>query len=532
MCGIFACLNCSNETKTIQNYFNKIRHRGPDESSIVKKGSHVFGFHRLAINDVENGNQPFETNGLIMICNGEIYNHKTLESNYKLHSQLTTESDCECIIHMFNAGMSSEQIAAQLDAEFAYIVYDEKTNIMYAARDAFGVRPLFWGIKDNMIAFASEMKAINYCDHIEPFLPGHSMTLNLNTTMSSTYVKSQFKRYYHFPDMINLFSREDAMATIRTLFINAVKKRVMSDRPIGCLLSGGLDSSLVAAVLNKFVPNVHLFSVGLEGSVDVAAAKKVAKFLNNSNHHILTFTVDEGANAIESVIEQLESYDVTTVRASTPQYLLAKYISTNTDVVVIYSGEGSDELNAGYQYSKRAPNAQELLYDGKSLLSELYMFDNLRTDRTTAAWGLEVRVPFLDKEFVNYILSVNPEFKSCDTNTIEKKLLRDAFVGWLPDEILYRPKEAFSDAVSSKEVSWYKSLQAKINEVTTDDDLLNHKYTFNPPQTKEALYYRNIFNKYYSERDHVISKLWMPKWQTETLTDPSATVLSCYSVSK
>lgn len=532
MCGIFACLNCSCETKTTTDYFDKIRHRGPDESVIVKKGSHVFGFHRLAINDIENGNQPFERNGLIMVCNGEIYNHKTLESNHKLCSQLVTKSDCECIIHMFNAGMSSEQIAAQLDAEFAFIVYDEKNNNIYAARDAFGVRPLFWGIKDNMIAFASEMKAINYCDYIEPFLPGHSMTLNLNATMSQAYVKSQYKRYYYFPDTINLFGREDVLVTIRSLFINAVKKRVMSDRPIGCLLSGGLDSSLVAAVLNKFVPNVHLFSVGLEGSVDVAAAKKVAKFLNNSNHHIVTFTVDEGANAIEQVIEQLESYDVTTVRASTPQYLLAKYISTKTDIVVIYSGEGSDELNAGYQYSKRAPNAQELLYDGKSLLSELYMFDNLRTDRTTAAWGLEVRVPFLDKEFVNYILSVNPEFKSCDANTIEKKLLRDAFVGWLPDEILYRPKEAFSDAVSSKEVSWYKSLQAKINEVTTDDDLLNHKYTFNPPQTKEALYYRNIFNKYYFGRDHVISKLWMPKWQTETLTDPSATVLSCYSVSK
>lgn len=532
MCGIFACLNCTCDAKTVHEYFDKIKHRGPDDSEIVKKGSHVFGFHRLAINDIENGNQPFEKNGLIMICNGEIYNHKTIESNHKLKPYLETKSDCECIIHLFDAGMSSEQIAAQLDAEFAFVVYDEKTNTVYAARDAFGVRPLFLGIKDNMIAFASEMKAINYCDFIEPFLPGHSMTLNLNTTMSPTYIKNQYKRFYCFPDMINLFGREDVLATVRTLFISAVQKRVMSDRPIGCLLSGGLDSSLVAAVLNKFVPNVHLFSVGLEGSVDVAAAKKVAKFLNNPNHHILTFTVDEGANVIDDVIRQLESYDVTTVRASTPQYLLAKYISTNTDIVVIYSGEGSDELNAGYQYSKRAPNAQQLLYDGKSLLSELYMFDNLRTDRTTAAWGLEVRVPFLDKEFVNYVLSVNPEFKVCNAETIEKKLIRDAFVGWLPDEILYRPKEAFSDAVSSKEVSWYKSLQAKIAKVVTDDELLNHTYTFNPPQTKEALYYRNVFEDYYSNREHVISKMWMPKWQTETTNDPSATVLSCYSVSK
>jgi asparagine synthase (glutamine-hydrolysing) len=265
MCGIFACLNCTCDAKTVHEYFNKIKHRGPDDSEIVKKGSHVFGFHRLAINDIENGNQPFEKNGLIMICNGEIYNHKTIESNHKLQSQLETKSDCECIIHLFDSGMSSEQIAAKLDAEFAFVVYDEKTNTVHVARDAFGVRPLFWGIKDNMIAFASEMKAINYCDFIEPFLPGHSMTLNLNTTMSPTYIKNQYKRFYCFPDMINLFGREDVLATVRTLFISAVQKRVMSDRPIGCLLSGGLDSSLVAAVLNRFVPNVHLFSVQPEG---------------------------------------------------------------------------------------------------------------------------------------------------------------------------------------------------------------------------------------------------------------------------
>jgi asparagine synthase (glutamine-hydrolysing) len=310
----------------------------------------------------------------------------------------------------------------------------------------------------------------------------------------------------------------------------------MSDRPIGCLLSGGLDSSLVTSIVSRHLPNLHCFSIGLnESSVDIIAAKKVANFLKIpiENHHIVNFTIEEGLSAIRDVIYHLESYDITTIRASTPQYLLAKYIRTNTDIKVLYSGEGSDELFAGYQYSKSAPSDKDLHFDTIRLLSELYLYDNLRTDRTTAAWGLEVRVPFLDKKFTQYVLELDPKLKRSSMEVMEKMLLRNSFKegNYLPDEILYRPKEAFSDAVSSKEVSWYKSLNVYINQAVSDEQLgdASIKYPYNTPQTKEALYYRDIFSELYPIKniDQVIPHYWLPKWQGN-VQDPSATVLKCH----
>lgn len=528
MCGIFACINCKYSIEFIQEYYNKIKHRGPDASVLTEIDVNViFGFHRLAIVDTsENGMQPFSHNGVHMICNGEIFNHLQLEEEHNLNPEMHSRCDCECILHMYEH-YDIETVVKSLDAEFACIIYDSNKKQIHVARDQFGVRPLFiGGTNNNGLYFASEAKAINFCEHVKQFPPGHYLTINLlEGKFDITY-----KKFYEFPQYKLSLPYDDILAGIRGYFIEAVKKRTMSDRTVGCLLSGGLDSSLVASVLCKFMPEIHFYSIGLKDSVDVKAAKRVIEYLKipKTHHHIKEFTVEEGLDILEEVIEQLETYDVTTIRASVPQYILAKYISQHTPVIVLYSGEGSDELVAGYQYSKQAPNSFELDQDSKNLLTELAWFDNLRTDRTTAKWGLEVRVPFLDKKLVHYIMSLDPGLKMCN-DKIEKKLLRDAFKGWLPDDILYRPKEAFSDAVSSKEVSWYRSLQALINKEINDIDLVNQPYKHNPPLTKEALYYRRIFDKYYPDRNTIIPKYWMPKWQSKDLTDPSATVLKCHT---
>ena len=534
MCGIFSCIKSRKDLELLKYFFTKIKHRGPDSSCFIKVNDNVIlGFHRLAIVDTsENGNQPFIHNGNYLICNGEIFNHKELEQQHNLNPEMHSRSDCECILHMYEH-FDIDRIVKSLDAEFVFVIYDEQKELIYAARDPFGVRPLFIGFSNientgfTEMYFSSEIKAINFCDYVTPFLPGHYLKIDITKEITKD-ILNNYICFYSYPNKIIFNERENVLLNIKELLIRAVTKRTMSDRTVGCLLSGGLDSSLVASILSKLMPSIHFFSIGLEDGIDINASKRVIEFLQipETHHHIVNFTVEEGLNMLEEVIEQLETYDITTIRASTPQYLLAKYISTKTPVIVLYSGEGSDELFAGYQYSKMAPSAQLLLEDSKSLLHELYMFDNLRTDRTTAKWGLEVRVPFLDKELVSYVLSVNPEFKMCNTE-MEKKLLRDAFKGWLPDDILYRPKAAFSDAVSSKKVSWYKSLQELINTKISDQDLLNHKYTINPPKTKEALYYRNIFDKYYPNRDNLISRYWMPQWVSKELTDPSATVLAC-----
>lgn len=566
MCGIFVCLKCDLEIELLRYYFNLLKHRGPNNSTFARLDDDViFGFHRLAIMDTsDQGNQPFQHNGIHLVCNGEIFNHKVLEeiaikTKYIPETQtfvsdntytFKSKSDCECILYLY-AKYGIQRTVKELDAEFAFVIYDQPKRKVYAARDRFGVRPLFIGFTNDddgggsgggsgggggggskQLYFASEAKALLHCHNVMPFPPGNYLELDLDKTLPTpdNILCWHMKRYYWMPSVISYFNKEYASERIRNLFVTAVKKRTMSDQAVGCLLSGGLDSSLVAAVLVKLLPNVKFFSIGLSESVDVSAAKRVIEFLKvpKENHHICEFTIEEGWNALPHVIYHLETYDTTTIRAGTPQYLLAKYISQNTNVKVIFSGEGSDELNAGYAYSKMAPSAQELREDAKRLLSELYMFDNKRTDRTTAAFGLEVRVPFLDNDLVDFVLATDPEFQMCQ-NVIEKKLFRDAFQGWLPDEILYRPKEAFSDAVSSKDISWYRSLQKLIDRKITDDNLANQPYTFNPPKTREALHYRNIFNHQFGRgRDKLISHYWLPKWQAGEINDPSATVLPCY----
>jgi asparagine synthase (glutamine-hydrolysing) len=539
MCGIFCSVskNCYINDNELKKHFIKIKHRGPD-SSVYKNINNLvtFGFHRLAIVDPDQkSNQPLELENLTLICNGEIFNHSSLEKEFKLENNLKTNSDCEIILHLYHLWGGNlkaiKKILERINAEFAFILYDKNINKLFIARDSFGVRPLFWGSNENWdmnYFFSSELKSLGFLNNVEPFPPGYYMEIDINEKNSKLY------KYYKFPEKKDYTTTIDiAKYNINNLLKNAVDIRLMSDRPVGCFLSGGLDSSLVTALVHKNIPNINCFSIGLEGGVDIEAAKKVVKYLGipESNHHIVNFTVEQGFNCLKDVIYHLESYDITTIRASIPQYLLSKYIKENTDIVVLYSGEGSDELFCGYQYSKLAPSLQELEKDSKKLLSELYMFDNLRVDRTTAAFGLEVRIPFLDPLLVNYVLGLPTEYRSCNPKLMEKTLLRYSFKNdkILPNEILYRHKEAFSDAVSSTKESWYLTLTKKyIEPLISDSELLNakNKYPFNTPNTKEALYYRNIFTEFYPNRSNIISHIWLPNW-TNT-NDPSATVLECH----
>lgn len=529
MCGLFALFNEYISYKKKIYMGEKISHRGPDDSKYVKVKDSFMAFYRLSIIGLDGeSNQPFNINGIYLICNGEIYNYASLILMHDIN--MTTKSDCEVIIHLYLKYGIFKTIN-MLDGEFSFILYDSNKDIVYAGRDPFGVRPLFYGnSSEYLIGFASEAKSL---DNPVPFKPGTYQCVDLLTDCIHNPIN-----YYTYPSKYISDCSMTVKNNIHEMLLKAVNKRLMSDpispRPIGVLLSGGLDSSLVLSITAKYYKHpIHCFSIGLSNSVDVQAAKEVVDFLKNQkeydiNHHIITYTVEEGFDVLEDVIKAIESYDITTIRASIPQYLMAKYISEKTDIRVILSGEGSDELFAGYKYNYSCPSSEELQRDAIRLIKELYMYDNLRTDRTTAKFGLEVRVPFLDKELVSYVLSTYPQYRM--PTTIEKLILRNAFntenEKFLPDKILFRKKEAFSDAVSSKEISWYKSLATLIDSKINDDDLVNAhlKYPVNTPETKEALYYRNIFSNYYN--DNLIDHYWLPKWQKEKIVDPSATILN------
>jgi asparagine synthase (glutamine-hydrolysing) len=483
---------------------------------------------------------------------------------------MKTKSDCEVILHMYNK-FGMQRTLCELNGEFAFVLYDRKNDLVIAGRDQFGVRPLFFGQAVGCYCFGSELKNVLFIyDDAAPsqFPPGQYWVIKNGNVAKYTYfsiaphVSTNWDIDFGIQSAIleidNNLSFKNALTTIdtikqklnvsvahariRSLLTRAVDIRLMSDRPVGCLLSGGLDSSLITSLLSRRIP-FQCFSIGLKDGMDIAAAKKVVDYLEKGGgdikHHIVEFTVDEGFDAIEDVIFHLESYDITTIRASTPQYLLSKYISQKTDVRVIYSGEGADELFAGYQYSKTAPTHTDLYYDTARLLGELHFYDNLRTDRTTAAFGLEVRVPFLDKNLVKYVMSLPPAYRECN-NRMEKTLLRNAFnvndllcdnrpnFKYLPDEILWRKKEAFSDAVSSKNISWYGSVQQRIDKIISDSEFKKEKVIYEPqPPTKEALYYRRIYEKMYGGVN-AIPGYWMPKWQKQKIMDPSATVLDCH----
>ncbi|XP_026879142.2 asparagine synthetase [glutamine-hydrolyzing] [Electrophorus electricus] len=559
MCGIWALFG-SDECLSVQcTCAMKIGHRGPDAFRFENVNDYTnccFGFHRLAIVDPLYGMQPLRIKKFpfLWLCyNGEIYNHLQLKRHFKFDYQ--TQVDGEILLHLYNQN-GIQEMASLLDGVFAFILLDTANRKVFLGRDTYGVRPLFRLLTDNgFLAVCSEAKGLTQITHsmsepakITPFPPGHFEEFDLKQTGK---VKSVRLESFHSctdkprhavhdsaGELATDFALEAVKHNIRILFENAVRKRLMAHRRIGCLLSGGLDSSLVAATLVKLAKEeklqyqIQTFAIGADDSPDVVAARKVADHIG-SNHHEVNFTPEEGICALEEVILHLESYDITTVRASVGMYLVSKYIREKTDSVVIFSGEGSDELTQGYIYFHRAPTPKAAAEDSERLLKELYMFDVLRADRTTAAHGLELRVPFLDHRFTAYYLSL-PEEMRVPKDGVEKHLLRDAFRGLnlIPDEILWRRKEAFSDGITSMKKSWYTSLQEHIDSQVNDSELEEapNLFPYNPPTTKEGFFFRQIFEKHYPGRSKWISHYWMPRWIKAT--DPSARTLSIYKPDK
>lgn len=527
MCGILCIIHKNLDQKIINQCLEKLIPRGPDKQNSISVNNVFLGFTRLAIMDTsDDGLQPFSKSENHVICNGEIYEYEKLAKNFDI--ELKTKCDCEVILPLYEKLGFAEMIKS-LDAEFALIIYDEKANKIYAARDRYGVRPLFYGWNKDIFGFASEVKALHdIMENIKPVIPNKYYVFDLNTFDFQTF------DYFNYKDCSELsytFNIDELIKiSVNHLLTNAVKKRLNTDRPIGFLLSGGLDSSLIVSVATRVLgPDaITCFSIGLENSPDVMASKVVAKYLGIKNHHIIPFDIETGINAIPDVIKQIESYDITTIRASTPQYIMAKYISENTDIKVLLSGEGSDEIHGSYRYFRDAPNKEQFHLESVRLLEELYMFDNLRTDRTMSGNGLEVRVPFLDFDYVSFIMSIDSQKLMYTPKQMEKQIIRDSFIGYLPKEILYRSKEAFSDAVSSTEINWFRSIQKIASETISETDILDSKFVINKPKTSEALYFRRIFDQFYPDRCNLINHYWLPKFQKEEVDDPSATILQCY----
>lgn len=456
----------------------------------------------------------------------------------------------EVILHLYDK-FGVEGMAQRLDGVFAFCVIDTKKGQVHIGRDTFGIRPLFTlsapEKKTGILALSSEAKGLvplikNFEKNgnkvvVKPFPPGQYASYSLsNEEGLTTFIEQKAYTKVGKPPVFETKVKPDSsdvMENIRKLFTEAVRKRLMADRRIGCLLSGGLDSSLVASYLTKLAKEsgidypIQTFSIGMEGSTDVAAARKVANHIG-SEHHEVIFTAEEGLQALREVIYALETWDITTIRASVGMYLVSKYISKETDTVVIYSGEGSDELCQGYIYFHKAPTPEDADAESRRLLEDLYLYDVLRGDRSTASHGLEIRVPFLDVQFTSYFLSLPPEMRQ-PKDGIEKWLLRVSFdkTDALPKEILWRAKEAFSDGVSSTKPgqAWFEILQNHINNQVPDEALAAaaEVYPDNTPKTKEGFYYRQIFEEFFPDQGHFIPYLWMPKWTNAT--DPSARTL-------
>ncbi len=539
MCGILAIIGDTDIFD--ETYFHKGSKRGPEHSIFTHYTKEVlFGFHRLAINGLNVvSNQPIIVDNIILICNGEIYNYKYL---YKVsNTESVTDSDCEIIIHMYKKyGISTT--LTMLDGVFAFVLYDMNKQEIYAARDPYGVRPLYMGVQMQMLSntiqntfvFSSEIKQIDQTlDEVKLmfFSPGHY--IQIKKTHSWTY--DSLVKYIHEPCIQYFLSKDiDISAMLRNALENAVKKRVeVTDRPIACLLSGGLDSSMITALVCKYTDPSKLktFSIGLPGSEDVVFAEKVAKHLN-TDHKTIIMSEDDFFNAIPEVIYAIESYDTTTVRASVGNYLVAKYIKENTDCKVIFTGDGADELMGGYLYFHAAPDALEFDKECRRLLKDIHHYDVLRSDRTISSNGLEPRVPFLDRGFVQFYLSISPETRYHVANKqIEKYLIRNAYTntGLLPNEVLWRRKEAFSDGVSKQSRSWYQVIEEKISEELIE--AFHSKewcFNVNPPNTPEQYYYRILFKKCFTlkEVDKTIPYFWMPKYVEAK--DASARTLSLY----
>uniref|UniRef100_UPI003AAA6CB5 asparagine synthetase [glutamine-hydrolyzing]-like n=1 Tax=Centroberyx gerrardi TaxID=166262 RepID=UPI003AAA6CB5 len=559
MCGIWALFGSDECLSGKCTSATKIAHRGPDAfrfENVTGFTNCCFGFHWLAIVDQLYGMQPLciKRFPFLWLCyNGEIYNHHTLKMRFQFDYQ--TKVDGEILLHLYDR-YGIQKMASLLDGVFAFVLLDTANRKVFLGRDTYGVRPLFKLLTDDgILAVCSEAKGLTDITHsmstpanIVPFLPGHFEVFNLkhngkveSIQMDQFHCCTQEPSHAIYDTVARLpsgFDEETVKSNIRILFENAVRKRLMAHRRIGCLLSGGLDSSLVAATLVKLAKEeklqypIQTFTIGAEDSPDIIAARKVAAHIG-SEHHEVNFTTEEGIRALEEVIFHLETYDISNIHASVGMYLVSRYIREKTDSVVIFSGEGSDELTQGYSYFHKAPSPKAAAEDSVRLMKELYLFDVLRADRTTAAHGLELRVPFLDHRFTAYYLSL-PEEMRIPKHGVEKHLLRDSFKGLnlIPDEILWRRKEPFGDGLVSQNKFWYTSLQEHLQSVVNDFQLEKAQKTFphNPPPTKEAYYFRQVFEKHYPGRAEWLPHYWMPRWISAT--DPSAQTLSIYKPDK
>ena len=565
MCGIVAILNVKEQTHELREkalkMSQKIRHRGPDWSGIYCGGSAILAHERLSIVDPESGGQPlysppcspeegkvslpsekFGKGQQVLAVNGEIYNHHEIRRRFAGQYEFQTGSDCEVILALYrevrgkmeevrdnkelqNTSLTSHRslltsMLEQLSGIFAFVLYDEERDEFLIARDPIGVIPLYIGYdSDGTIYVASELKALEgQCEHYEPFLPGHYVygkieelkNGKMENFNSSNLQPFNFIKYYH-RDWMQYDAVKDNTASVEAIrdgLTAAVKRQLMSDVPYGVLLSGGLDSSVISALAEKFSehrieddsktraywPRLHSFAVGLKGAPDLAKAKLVADHIGTV-HHEINYTIQEGLDAIRDVIYFIETYDVTTVRASTPMYLLARVIKS-MGIKMVLSGEGADEIFGGYLYFHKAPSAQAFHEETVRKLGKLYLYDCLRANKSLSAWGVEGRVPFLDKEFLDVAMRTNPEAKMCPGQTIEKKIVREAFADLLPEEVAWRQKEQFSDGVG---YSWIDTLKQITSEAVTDEQMAHaaERFPINPPKNKEEYYYRSIFAEHF-----------------------------------
>ena len=506
MCGIVAIFNIQEQTPELRQkalrMSQKIRHRGPDWSGIYTGGTAILCHERLSIVDPESGRQPLfaPDKKQVLAVNGEIYNHQDIRKRFEGKYQFQTGSDCEVILALYRE--KGIDFLDDLSGIFAFALYDAERDEFLIARDPIGVIPLYIGYdSDGKVYVASELKALEgQCERYEPFLPGH-------------YYWSRepgMKRYYK-RDWFSYDAVKDNPASTRAIhdgLEDAVRRQLMSDVPYGVLLSGGLDSSVISAVAEKFAehrieeggrerawwPRLHSFAVGLKGAPDLAKARMVADHIGTV-HHEINYTIQEGLDAIRDVIYFIETYDVTTVRASTPMYLLARVIKS-MGIKMVLSGEGADEIFGGYLYFHKAPTAQAFHEETVRKLSKLYMYDCLRANKSLSAWGVEGRVPFLDKEFLDVAMRTNPEAKMCPGKTIEKRIVREAFADLLPDAVAWRQKEQFSDGVG---YSWIDTLKQVTSDLVSDEQMAHaaERFPINPPRNKEEYYYRSIFAEHF-----------------------------------
>ena len=509
MCGIIGIFKIKEQSRQLRakalKMSAKIRHRGPDWSGIHVGKTAILAHERLSIVDPTSGRQPLfgPDRQQVLAVNGEIYNHQDIRKRFEGRYEFQTGSDCEVILPLYRE--KGVHFLEELSGIFAFALYDEEKDDFLIARDPIGVIPLYIGYDaDGTVYVASELKALEgQCERYEPFLPGHY------------YLGSEGKmvRWYHreWFEYEAVKDNESSVELVRDALEAAVKRQLMCDVPYGVLLSGGLDSSVISAIAQKYSsrrvetgdtqgawwPQLHSFAVGLKGAPDLSKAAEVARHIGTV-HHEINYTIEEGIDALRDVIYYIETYDVTTVRASTPMYLLARVIKS-MGIKMVLSGEGADEVFGGYLYFHKAPDARAFHEETVRKLGKLHLYDCLRANKSLSAWGVEGRVPFLDKEFLDVAMRLNPASKMCPGSTIEKKIVREAFSDMLPESVAWRQKEQFSDGVG---YSWIDTLKAMTAAAVSDEDMAHaaERFPINPPRNKEEYYYRSIFEEHFPSK--------------------------------